>query len=216
MSFEVLQQATTSRGVIRVNLLPAEIELARQGRRVRAALAGGLVLVAAACAGAFVVSAGHVAEAQDKLSVEQAKTSALQAAQRPYAEVPRVLAEVKTVRAAQDAVSTNDVPFYSYLDKLAAGAPDKLSLTSITFNLTAPGQAATSSNPLVDAGIGTVAVTGKTIDQDHVASWLESVDGIPGLGGSWLSTSSYDPATSVVTYTATGTVSSSAAVGGSQ
>ncbi|WP_369052260.1 PilN domain-containing protein [Kineococcus terrestris] len=204
MSFQTLEAVATRSRVVRVDLLPPEIGQARRDRRVRLALGGALAAVVGVCAGAYVITLGHVAVANDDLAVEQARTAALQAEQAPYAEVPKILAEVETAVSVQQAVSAGDVPWYSYLDQLAAVSPTELSFTSVTMQVTGTSTDATGAvaDPLQQPGVASVTVAGQTTSQTKVADWLDAVAGIPGVADPTLSSSTFDPGTDVVTFDA--------------
>jgi Tfp pilus assembly protein PilN len=214
MSFQTLEAVAARTAVVRVNLLPGEIAEERRTRRLRAGLAGSLVVVLGACAGAYVLTIGHVAAADDALVAEQAKTAPLLAAQEPYAEVPAVLKQVETAVALQKTVAQGDVPWYSYLDQLAAVAPAGLSFTSLNVQVSVADASATASaDPLQPAGVATITVVGETTAQNTVADWMEAVAAIPAVQDPRLSSSVLDPASGVVTFNADMTLSADALLG---
>ena len=209
MSFQTLEGLTVHTRVARVNLLPDDFADARRGRALRFLLAGGVLAVAAACGAAAVISGQHVSTAEDALGVEQAKTAPLQAAQRPYADVPVVTAALTRARQVESTVEQNDVAWYGVLEQVAANSPENLSLTSLAFTVdaTAPTTTATTTaNPLAVTGIGTMTVTGQTKTQTQVAGWLDGVARIDGITDPTLTSSSFDPEEKVVTFSATGTL----------
>lgn len=208
MSFQTLEAVATGTAVVRVNLLPPEIEDARRAKRLRVGLGGALLVVLAAAAGGYALTVGHVSDAQAALEAEQARTADLQAQQLPYAEVPVVQNELQEVSAVKTTVSAGDVAWYRYVDQVAAGAPADLSFTSLVFGLT--GTDAATADPLSVAGIGTLTVNGQTKSQGQVASWLEGLAAVNGLADPRLSSSVLDPATGVVTFTSGATVTADA------
>ena len=210
MSFQTLEAVATRTAVVRVNLLPPEIEDARRAKRLRAGLGGALLLVVAASAAGYALTLGHVSDAQAGLEAEQSRTAALQAAQQPYAEVPVVQKQLQQLSAVRDSVSANDVSWYRYIDQVSAGAPADLSLTSLVFGLTSTADSSTAADPLAVAGIGTLTVNGQTKSQGQVASWLESLATVDGLSDPRLSSSVLDPASGVITFTTGATVTSDA------
>ncbi|ABS04482.1 PilN domain-containing protein [Kineococcus radiotolerans] len=212
MSFQTLEAVATRTAVVRVNLLPPEFEEARRARRLQIGLGACLITVVAAAAGAYGVTAGHVADAQSALEAEQSRTAGLQAAQAPYAEVPKVEAQLRDAQAVAESVAAHDIPWYSYVDQLATNAPAELSLTSLTFavNDTSAGTSATGTDPLAVTGVGTLSVTGQTKSQDKVAGWLESIGTIGGLANPTLTNSAYDASSGVVTFTSGATVTEAA------
>lgn len=214
MSFQTLEAVASRTAVVRVNLLPGEIAEERRTKRLRAGLAGSLVVVLGACAGAYVLTLGHVAAADDALAAEQAKTAPLLAAQEPYAEVPAVLKQVETAVALQKTVAQGDVPWYSYLDRLAAVAPAGLSFTSLNVQVSVADTSATASaDPLQPAGVATITVVGETKAQNTVADWMDAVAAIPAVQDPRLSSSVLDPVSGVVTFNADMTLSADALLG---
>jgi len=196
--------------VARVDLLPPDIVDARRARRVRFLLAGGVLLVAAACVAAGSTTDRQLTEAQDAVAVEQSRTAQLRAQQAPYAEVPLVLQQLADVQRVSAAVNAYDVPWYSYLDQIAVKSPEDLSLTSLALAL-ADDQSATpdasgSTNPLAVSGVGTLTVGGQTTSQAKVAAWLESMETIPGILAPTLTNSTLDTTNGVVTFTAGATL----------
>ena len=214
MSFQTLEAVATRTSVARVNLLPTEVGQARQGRFLKGGLALALVGVLGISAAAWSVTAGHVAAATEALEAEQQRTLQLQQAQRPYAEVPRVLAQLETAQRVQRDVTSGDVPAYELLDQLAVGAPEDLSLTNVSLDTTAATSTATATeattDPLAVPGVGTLKVTGQTKTQAQVAAWMDQVAGIAGLTDPRLSSSTLDPVQGVVTFNATATVTADA------
>ena len=214
MSFQTLEAVASRTAVVRVNLLPGEIAEERRTKRLRAGLAGSLVVVLGACAGAYVLTLGHVAAADDALAAEQAKTAPLLAAQEPYAEVPAVLKQVETAVALQKTVAQGDVPWYSYLDRLAAVAPAGLSFTSLNVQVSVADTSATASaDPLQPAGVATITVVGEAKAQNTVADWMDAVAAIPAVQDPRLSSSVLDPVSGVVTFNADMTLSADALLG---
>ncbi|WP_432498594.1 PilN domain-containing protein [Kineococcus auxinigenes] len=213
MSFQTLEAVASRTAVVRVNLLPGEFAEARKAKQLRLALAGSLVVVLGACAGAYGITAGHVAAADEALAAEQARTPALLAEQEPYAEVPTVLKQVEDAVQVREAVAQGDIPWYSYLDQLAAVAPTELSFTSLNLQLTTTADAGASADPLQAAGVARIAVVGETKTQGKVADWLDAVAGVPGVADPRLSSSTLDPSTGVVTFNADMTLTADALLG---
>ena len=215
MSFQTLEAVATRQSVVRVNLLPPEIEESRRSKRLRAGLGGALLLVVLGAGAGYAMTLGHVADANAALEAEQARTPGLQAAQAPYAEVPKVYAQLAEVVAVRDAVTANDVAWYRYVDGIAAGAPADTALTSVVFTLSGPSDAtgAPAADPLAVSGVGTLSVNGQTKSQDAVAAWMEGLTTLPGIVDPRLSSSTYDPESGLVSFTTTATVTADALSG---
>ncbi|GAA0289653.1 hypothetical protein [Kineococcus aurantiacus] len=221
MSFQTLEAVATRRSVVRVDLLPQEVAAARGGRLLRAGLGAGLVAVVGVACAAYAVTAGHVSTATDALTTEQQRTSQLQQEQRRYADVPKVMAQLQTARDVQKEVTSGDVPTYLLLDQLASRSPADLALTAVnitvagastssTASSTASSAATPASDPLAVTGIGTVSVTGQTHSQGQVASFMDAVAALDGLADPRLTGSTLDPATGLITFTTTATLTDDA------
>ena len=215
MSLQTLDALTTRTSVVRVDLLPREVAAARGGRLLRIGLGAGLAAVVGVACAATLVTAGHVSTAEEALAAEQQRSLQLQQAQRAYADVPVVLGQLEDAKDVQQQVTAGDVPTYLLLDQLAGRAPLDLALTAVDLKIaagSAAGSAAevVSTDPLAVAGIGTVSVTGQTKSQAQVAAFMDAVDTIGGMTGTRLSSSTLDPATGLITFTTTATLTDDA------
>ncbi len=179
----------------RVNLLPPEIFEARKLRRTQLGLSGVIVAVIAAVGAGYVVPAALADAAAEELAVEQAQTTKLQAEQAKYAEVPKILAQVDSAKAAQETAMATDVLWYRYLNDLALTYPGEVWLGNLTATVAGtPGTAAAAApvvgaNPLATPGIGTITFTGTALEHSDVASWLDVLDGTPGFADGSFSSS---------------------------
>ncbi|WP_432571068.1 PilN domain-containing protein [Kineococcus sp. SYSU DK005] len=211
MSFQTLEAVAARTRVVRVDLLPREFEEARRGRLLKAGLGLALAGVLGFAGVAHSVSAGHVDDAAQELAAEQARTAQLHAEQQPYADVPRVLAEVEAVEAVRTQVKAGAVPWYAYLDQLASGAPADLSMTSVEFATNAAAQDASGAvSAAGEPGVGVLTVTGETRTPEKVADWMDQVASIEGLSEPTLSDATRAEDTGVVTFNATATVNGDA------
>ena len=170
--------------VPRVNLLPPEILAARRFRHLQLGLAAGLVAVAAVCGAATVWADGGVSSAQADLDATRADGVRLAQQQARYAEVPKALAELDTVRAVREEALGTDVAWYTFLSDLALQTPPDTSLVSVTISMTGRSTAAPSTVPLAPSGLGSVRVTGQARRYVDVAAWLDAVNEVHGLAGS--------------------------------
>ncbi|MEZ0492956.1 PilN domain-containing protein [Kineococcus sp. TBRC 1896] len=216
MSFQTLEAVATRHDTARVDLLPPEIGQARALRKLQVGLGCGVVAVAVAAAAAALVTQGHVDAAQDALAAERARTPALQQEQAEYAEVPAVLAEVALVESARDQAQAHDVKLYSLMDQVAATAPADLSLTTLTFTVTAgeAGTAAATAGVATSDSPGTVDVVGVTKSESQVASFMESLDALDGIDGTTLASTARDES-GVITFTLSGALTPAALAHGS-
>ncbi len=174
----------------RVNLLPQEIEDERRFRRIQIGLGAATLAVAAVVVGGFVLAAASASSAEDDLAAETARTSALQAEQAEYAEVPLVLGQVEAARNAQSTTMVTDVLWYQYLNRFAATYPSNLWLSDLTISLTDAATAGTAVDPIATPGIGNIIFTGTGKEHPDTAAWLDVLGETPGLADPYYSTTS--------------------------
>jgi Tfp pilus assembly protein PilN len=174
--------------VPRVNLLPVEIMEGRQFRRTKVLLGAGVLSTLLIAGAGMLWAQQDVADANDQLSVAQAKVTALNAQKARYAEVPKVLAELDAARTARTLAMGSDVLWYRYLNDLDGARPTGVVLSAFTLTLVKTDAVASPpSDPLSSHGVGTLAVSGSAATYQQVASWLEALDKISGLSSSFLS-----------------------------
>jgi hypothetical protein len=171
--------------VARVNLLPMEIIESRRFRGTQGLLAGVVVIAVLAAAGGTVWAQRGVADADEQLVAAQAQVAAAQAEQARYATVPKVIAEVDAGLAARALAMSNDVLWSRYLNELDGARPAGVKLSGMSISLTGP-VATAGADPLTPAGIGTITLDGTAAKYGQVASWLEALNKITGLGSSSL------------------------------
>ncbi|WP_432564869.1 hypothetical protein [Kineococcus sp. SYSU DK003] len=207
MSFQTLEAVASRTRVVRVNLLPTGFDQARKDRNLRVGLGVALLAVVAAAGGGYAITLGHVSDADAQLAAAQQETVRLQEAQKPYAEVPQILAQVEAAEDVRNQVSASDVPYYAYLDRLATSAPADLTYSTVTF--ASAGSSIASDSGTATSGVGTLSVTGQTLAMDTVAAWMDNVVTVQGLTDATVSDATRDDK-GVVTFNATATLSSDA------
>jgi Tfp pilus assembly protein PilN len=187
-------QTTTRLATLpRVNLLPPEIEQARQFRRVQFGL-GGAVLASVVVAGAlFLAANADVGKAQDDLDANKAQATQLQSNVDEYAEVPLVFGKVEAARAQLGQAMGQEVRWSYFLNDLSLKIPRHVWLDSmVVVASTAP-----AAGPTVDqyaaAGIGTVAFEGHGYAHNDVAAWLNSLARQKGFTQPYFSDSTINP-----------------------
>jgi hypothetical protein len=165
-----------------VNLLPDDVRQARTLGVVKRWVAAsvGLTVFAVGTVAAVAQVQAQTAEAQ--LSQADAETAQLLAQQQPYAEVTTVRTEVDTVTAARRFAFAHEVLWSDHLGALVAVTPDGVGISSIAYRGATPLSAAPgSTDPLVDAGIGTVTFTAFARDVPDTAAWADAIDAVPGF-----------------------------------
>jgi Fimbrial assembly protein (PilN) len=108
---------------------------------------------------------------------------ALRGEQARYAGVPKVLNLIQAAGAARERAMSQDVLWYGFLSDLSVITPKGITLNTLQAST---DKAATSKDPLVPAGLGTVTFTGTAEHVPDVAAWLDAVAHIRGLDGSTL------------------------------
>jgi Tfp pilus assembly protein PilN len=178
--------------VPRVNLLPAEILESRRFRSVQRYLALAVLAVVAALGGAVWWVQTEVDAAAAALAEVQAETAALQTEQRKYDAVPAVLAQVEAAHVAREQAMATDVLWYRYLSDLASATSSRVWLTRLRAEVLPDATATTSSSGVPELvaplGIGALEVEGGAHAYPDVAGWIDALNEISGLSGSWLST----------------------------
>ena len=171
-----------------VNLLPPEIVDGRGLTRLKKMLAGGLLVVVAACAGAAAWAQAGVSSAQEGLDAAHARGALLQAEQTKYAQVPRILELIDDAAAARERAMADDILWYGFLSDLSLTTPKGVSLQTLEMTVDDTGTPTAAADPLTPAGLGHVTFTGKAEHFPDVATWLEAVGSVHGLDGSTLQT----------------------------
>ena len=189
-----------------VNLLPPEIRAARGlsvlKRWLGVSLAGTVALCAIAYAGS-VVSASMAAK---ELTAEQEVTSELQVEEQKYAEVPRVLNALATVRLAREAGMATEVQWRAYLDAITAVLPHDVSIESFSVTPASTAAAVGSIDPLRGPSVGEIQFNGRAATTPDVASWVDSLNSIPGFESAWVTSSTIAATESTTYYTVDGSV----------
>jgi len=186
-------QTTTRLATLpRVNLLPPEIEQARQFRRVQFGL-GGAVLAAVVVAGAlFVAANAEVGKAQDDLDANKAKATQLQSNVDEYAEVPLVFGKVEAARAQLGQAMGQEVRWSYFLNDLSLKIPRHVWLDSMTVTSTGPSAAAPTVGQYAAVGVATIAFEGHGYRHNDVAAWLNSLARQKGFTQPYFSDSTVD------------------------
>jgi Tfp pilus assembly protein PilN len=197
--------------VPRVNLLPMEIIEARKFRQTRILLGVavlGTLLIAAA--GVFWAQQG-VQDANDQLTVSQAKVTVLNAEKAKYAAVPKIIAQVDAAQAARTLAMEADVLWYRYLNDLDDARPAGVTLTAMTLTLNSVSAApAPPSDPLGSHAVGTLTLGGTAEKYQQVAGWLEALEKLTGISSAALSEATEAEGEDGVTFSSTAVIDTDA------
>jgi Tfp pilus assembly protein PilN len=168
-------QTTTRLATLpRVNLLPPEIEQARQFRRVQFGL-GAAVLASVVVAGAlFVAANAEVGKAQDDLDANKAKATQRQSNVDEYAEVPLVFGKVEAARTQLGQAMGQEVRWSYFLNDLSLKIPRHVWLDSMTVTSNT-AVAAPTVDQYAAVGVASIAFEGHGYAHNDVAAWLNSL-----------------------------------------
>jgi Tfp pilus assembly protein PilN len=165
-----------------VNLLPHEVREARTLGVVRRWIFASTGVTAVAVVTIVAVAHVQTSIAGSELAQAQAETTALLTQQRPYAEVNTVRTELESARAARAYALADEILWSDYLGALVAVTPDGVGIASMDYHGTTPlTSAPPSTDPLVDAGVGTLTFTAFARDVPDTAAWADALEGVPGF-----------------------------------
>lgn len=175
-------------GQPQVNLLPPEVKAARGLKAIKRVLVMLLILVVAACAGAYVLAFLDKSKAQDQLTSAQDDTVKLQAEIERYARVPLVRGQLENAKYARQLAMSTEVLWQPYYGAITAVLPPGVSLDNLTVTQATPMTApAAPSSPLQDSSIGQIVFTARSATIPDAAAWVDALNSIPGLGDAWVS-----------------------------
>lgn len=169
-----------------VNLLPPEVRSRRAlGRtKVRLAVALGVFVVIVGLGWAY--AAWTAANAATELAFQQSESARLTAEQDKYADVPRVRGAIARAEEARLFGTSTEVLYEDLLTQIKAVRPESWSYEAFVTQMPTPAEpAAAPVNPLLDAGIGSLAITGRALTIPDLSSWQESIETIPGITDSF-------------------------------
>ncbi|MFN8077494.1 MAG: hypothetical protein U0Q15_19015 [Kineosporiaceae bacterium] len=175
--------------VPRVNLLPPEILEHRRFVSVQRRLGLAVLATVAVCVGGYWWSVTGVSAAQEDLDRANATSQTLTAEKARYQEVPRLLAQVRTVNEARSAAMAQDILWYRVLNDLALATPSGVWVDSATFSLSGAAGAAGGSaaagqqDVLAPTAVGSVVLSGRASGMPALAGWIESLDKVTPLDG---------------------------------
>lgn len=150
---------------ITANLLPPEVVARRRLATVRKMILAVLAVVVVVAGAGYGYARFEQHSAQAGLSAEQAKTAALDAQQRSYAQVVTLTGTISGIKAQLATLMTGDIDAAKLVDAIVARLPAGATITQLQATLAQDlGQSSTSSS--TDTGVGVLDTSGKT----HVGS----------------------------------------------
>lgn len=166
----------------RVNLLPPHITAKRKLQTLQRLLL--LVILAAfvaSAAGVWWTSQIKISAEQD-LADAQAEMQRLLAAQAEYSEVPQILGDLDTVRAARDLGMGTEILWADHVNAIAAVLPDNMTLKQLAI-FTPPRFQSELISSIVPAQIVAATIT-FTAHAEVLAphfEWLDELEALPGF-----------------------------------
>jgi Tfp pilus assembly protein PilN len=151
---------------------------------VLAAIAGFIVLLLVG----YAVTIARTSVASRSLSDAQDQAARLTRQQRQYAEVVRVEAESRTIRAELATLLANDLQWSHLLSSMQAAAPPGVVVTVVTGTLTPQARTAgkgASAAPAAGGSsvrtIGTLTISGTSPTKTALATFLDTLAKVTGL-----------------------------------
>ena len=169
-------------GAPRVDLMPTEIRVKRSQlhfrRKLRLGLVGVLVVVVAAGAGTWALSA----VAQTNVTAAQSESQQLVVQQQQYAAVTSVKDSIALVQAGQKVGDSTEIDWQAYLTKLQATLPAGVALTGVQVDSATPVKAFTPATvPLQRDRIATLVFTATSVSLPSIPTWLDGLETLPGF-----------------------------------
>lgn len=178
MSARSNQKAALNAPVLpQVNLLPPEIRAARALRPVKRWVAISAVLALVVVGGTYLVGTLERSNAQAALDAANEETTVLLAEQQKYAEVPKVTGALAANERARKATMATEVLWADYLGAVEAVIPEEVSIDTLAVDLVTPGTQA----PLESPALAKLTFQTRSLTPPDVATWLRSLNAIPGF-----------------------------------
>lgn len=175
------------------DLLPEEIVQSRRDRRVRRTVLATLAVFAVVLISWCVLARYQTSQATAELTQAQRQADVLRARQHGYSEVVSIQAESATINARLAALLANDLQWTTLLSAVQQLAPHGVQLTAITGSLPNGSSAAADStviqlpNSTGEKTVGSLAVSGSGTSKALIASYVDALARVAGLGNPVLS-----------------------------
>ena len=165
----------------RVDLLPQELRVKREGKVLRRRLGFLVILVAVVVSGASALARAQGVQARLDLAIEQSNAQSIQLQQRKYGEVSKIQKQVDTIEAAQQVGTSTEIDWKKYLISVQATLPLSVTLDSVNIDSATPFTSyAQASAPLQGERIATLSFTAVSSTLPKVPQWLIALATLPG------------------------------------
>lgn len=197
-----------------INLLPPEIAERRALKKLTGILAGVLVAAVAVTGGIVYQAGSGKADAQAQLSAAQAENTQLQTQMRTLGTARQAQEQLQAAQTALKAAMANEVLWSSYLDQMRLKLPEGVRLSNMVLAPAGSSEASGSSGSTATSGstgstqatepaIATITFTGKALNQNAVADWLDALPTIKGYSNAFLTSTTPDSTGGILTFNVT-------------
>lgn len=168
-------QSTTTASVTlpRVNLLPPEIQERKRLQQFQAAVLIGVVAVAGGVAYMYVQGSHHVSDAKQELAKATSENAALTRDLAQFNGMKALAAQLNASEALLTQASSTQVRWSEYLSDFGF-LPQNSWMTNLTLTNSLPAGSLTSQSQAPSV-IGSVTVTGYSMDFPSLAAWLDGL-----------------------------------------
>lgn len=165
-----------------VNLLPSSVRARRVLQRVKVWLVIGLGVVLIVALLGYVVAMMSASDAEAELEGVRADTQRLLKEQAKYAEVPVVLNQIESAKAAELVGMGDEVLWKDYFMSALGSLPRDAKMTGMATVTRTPLMAAPMpSDALVSPGLGTVTLTHRSDTITDISAWTDALSEVPGF-----------------------------------
>lgn len=223
----------------RANLLPPEIAERAALRRMQALLAAAVIACGGIVGAVYVTTASGRAPAKAALAQAQTEQRSLGAQKAALAPAQLAHQQVLAAKQSLVAAMASEVLWSGQLDTLRRQLPDGVRLSTLTVTGVDPtavgGASASLQLPAAPAGsktsstsstattgsaaasaaaastyVASVTMSGVALDNDAVANWLDTLAAMPDWSNVYLTSTSANAGSSLVTYSITANITQQA------
>lgn len=211
MSTQTLQGPGTG-AVPRVNLMPPEIAESARLRQVQLVMGVAVLLAVVIVALLYMHEHSKVNGAKSQLTAAQDAQAGLNSKLASLASVKETFQEVQDKQSLLNEAMGSEIRWSGVLSDLSLRIPHNVYLTSMTATEATFGVPATPANT-PGTTIGTVVFAGNALRHDDVAAWLDALAKERGFADPTFSTSSETGTGTIVSFSSSVNVTSSAESG---
>jgi Tfp pilus assembly protein PilN len=187
--------------VTQVNLLPTDIDVEQQTRRITALVMGAGVAVVGLLFFIFVLQSARLMHVQDALSETQRTNAGLStqiASLSRFADLKRNVAAREALLAS---VESGEVEWSGILRDVSMVQPDQMVLTAMSGSV--GGSVSGAQSRAGGSLIGSIQFSGEGIDNPTLAKWLTRLEEVTGWVNPWVGSVTKDQGTGRVTFSGT-------------